>query len=140
MLPFSPCESSTQTRSLGHRQHGHRSPTNRAPTVTRCSDLAPGEGGSCSGTVAVLAPQVHTPEAERAWSRRDGHNSEKAGKSGGSVSRHGFEFQSFWEQGDFCVLQKRMAWSWIVLPFPKLSNLLMKTFFLPHQLWCCACV
>ena len=49
------------------------------------------------------------------------------------ISGHGFAVPSFWEQGDFCVFQMRLVWSRVPC-FPKLCNILIKTFSFPTSL------
>ena len=96
------------TRPRDSRNLGHRGgPMDRAhPSPGRGRKLQWGNGdasptGAHSRERESLELERQDPIASKPWAqiRMVG------------VSRHGFGFQSFGEQGDFCVLQKRMAWS-----------------------------
>ena len=92
-------------------------PHRLAAVIWQCT-LALGEGRSCHEAMPTPAPQAYIPERGRepGAGETETHLGSSLGlwkgrKEWRGVSGQGFGFQSFWDQGDFCVLQKRMAWS-----------------------------
>lgn len=109
--------------------------------------LAQGEGGSCGEAREMVASQVCAPERGRECPELErwksiciaALDSKRAEKMDNGLLAW-IWISVFWEEEDFCILHKVMAWSWGTSISPKLGTLLIKAFFFPHQLLCYTCV